>query len=72
VQRRDFYTYTGRSEKYMIDLVLELKDAKMTGLGADGIDLFVIFRNYFEQEMTSVCGVTGTANRSALHTCPLQ
>jgi len=41
-----FYTYSGHSKKYMMDLVLEFKRGKMTGDGADGIGLFVISGHY--------------------------
>ena len=44
-----FYTYAGRTRKYLMDLVLEFKHGKMTGEGADGIGLFVISGNYSER-----------------------
>ena len=43
-----YYTYAGRTRKYLLDLVLEFKSGKMTGEGADGIGLFVISGNYSE------------------------
>ena len=41
-----FYTYAGRTRKYLMDLVLEFKNGIMTGEGADGIGVFVISGNY--------------------------
>lgn len=43
-----FYTYAGQAWKYLMDLVLEFRNGKMTGEGADGIGLFVISGNYSE------------------------
>ena len=44
-----FYTYAGRTRKYLMDLVLEFKNGVMTGEGADGIAMFVISGNYSVQ-----------------------
>jgi hypothetical protein len=44
-----FYTYSNRPRKHMMDLVLEFKNGKMTGDGADGIGFFVISGSYSEQ-----------------------
>jgi len=44
-----FYTYAGRTRKYLMDLILEFKSERMTGEGADGIGFFVISGNYSEQ-----------------------
>lgn len=41
-----FYTYTGRSRRYLMDLVLEFNYGTITGEGADGIGLFVISGQY--------------------------
>jgi hypothetical protein len=49
-----FYTYAGRTRKYLMDLILEFKGGKMTGEGADGIGLFVISGAYSEGECTWV------------------
>ena len=43
-----FYTYAGRTRKYLMDLTLEFKKGVLTGEGADGIGLFVISGNYSE------------------------
>lgn len=37
-----FYTYSGRSRKFLMDLVLEFKQGIMSGEGYDGIGGFVI------------------------------
>jgi len=44
-----FYTYAGHPKKFMMDLVLEFKNGRMTGDGADGIGMFVISGNYSEE-----------------------
>lgn len=44
-----FYTYAGRTRKYLMDLILEFKNGVMTGEGADGIGSFVISGGYSEQ-----------------------
>lgn len=41
-----FYTYHGYAKRFLMDLVLEFKDGKMTGEGADGIGPFVISGQY--------------------------
>jgi hypothetical protein len=41
-----FYTYHGYSKQYLMDLILEFNDGKMTGEGADGIGQFVISGKY--------------------------
>jgi len=41
-----FYTYGSRPKRYLMDLVLEFHDGKITGEGADGIGLFVITGRY--------------------------
>ena len=37
-----FYTYSGHSRRYLMDLVLEFKNGRMTGHGSDGIGPFII------------------------------
>jgi len=49
-----FYTYAGRTRKYLMDLVLEFKNGVMTGEGADGIGCFVISGNF--SELNGECG----------------
>jgi hypothetical protein len=44
-----FYTYAGHSKKFMMDLVLEFKNGRITGEGADGIGMFIISGNYSEE-----------------------
>jgi hypothetical protein len=44
-----FYTYAGRSRKYLMDLVLEFNNGIMKGDGADGIGSFIISGNYSAQ-----------------------
>jgi hypothetical protein len=44
-----FYTYSAKSKKYMMDLILEFENGKMTGEGADGVGLFVISGQYSEE-----------------------
>jgi hypothetical protein len=44
-----FYTHSGMSKKFMMDLVLEFKSGVMRGDGADGIGFFSIMGNYSEQ-----------------------
>ena len=43
-----FYTYAGRSRRFLMDLILEFKNGRMTGEGADGIGPFVISGIYAE------------------------
>ena len=41
-----FYTYAGRSRRYLMDLLLEFNNGAVSGEGADGIGLFIISGAY--------------------------
>jgi hypothetical protein len=41
-----YYNYPGLSRRYMMDLILEFADGRITGEGHDGIGAFVILGNY--------------------------
>ena len=45
-----FYVYAHRSNRYLMDLVLEFKKGIISGEGADGLGLFVIDGHYYPQE----------------------
>ncbi len=42
-----FYTYRNQAERYLMDLVLEFRDGRISGEGADGIGYFGIDGRYF-------------------------
>jgi hypothetical protein len=44
-----FYTYRHRSERFMMDLVLEFRNGVISGDGADGIGFFGIHGQYSAQ-----------------------
>ena len=44
-----FYTYSGSSKKFMMDLVLEFKNGVMKGDGADGVGFFSITGSFSPQ-----------------------
>jgi len=45
-----FYTYPNRSQKFLMDLVLEFRDGVVSGEGADGIGFFGIDGRYYPKE----------------------
>jgi hypothetical protein len=45
-----FYTYENKSRRYLMDLVLEFRDGRIAGEGADGIGFFGIDGHYFPKE----------------------
>jgi len=45
-----FYTYPNRSQKYLMDLILEFRDGIVSGDGADGIGCFGIDVRYYAKE----------------------
>ena len=45
-----FYTYSNRSKRYLMDLVLEFRGGIVSGEGADGIGLFGIDGRYYPKE----------------------
>ena len=53
-----FYTYAKGGERYLMDLILEFRDGRISGEGADGIGLFVISGRYDAQ--TAECHWTKT------------
>ena len=45
-----FYVYTYRSNRYLMDLILEFQNGIISGEGADGIGMFVIDGRYYPRE----------------------
>lgn len=45
-----FYTYANRTQRYLMDLVLEFRDGTISGEGADGIGFFGIDGHYCARE----------------------
>jgi len=45
-----FYTYANESKRYLMDLILEFRDGRITGEGADGIGFFGIDGHYYPKE----------------------
>ena len=45
-----FYTYASSSKRFLMDLVLEFRDGRISGEGADGIGFFGIDGHYFPKE----------------------
>ena len=45
-----FYTYSNRSKRYLMDLILEFRNGAISGEGADGIGLFGIQGKYYPRE----------------------
>ena len=45
-----FYTYSTRSQRYLMDLVLEFQNGIVSGEGADGIGFFTIRGRYYPKE----------------------
>lgn len=49
-----FYTYSNRTQKYLMDLVLEFRNGIIAGEGADGIGFFGIDGRYYPKEAECV------------------
>jgi len=45
-----FYTYPHRTQRYLMDLILEFRDGAVTGEGADGIGFFGLDGRYYPDE----------------------
>ena len=53
-----FYVYSGRAQRYLMDLILEFRAGAISGEGADGIGPFSILGKYSED--TRECSWTKT------------